>query len=140
MAPPRRPRRNVPSRPRGRAASNRRARVLAAVVAIAIVAALVLSMVLVAGGGSGSDDDNGLPDSFDAARAFQVRCSGCHGANGVGGSAPQLSDGVVVQKYPNIDDQIAVVANGRALMPAFKARGVSDAEIRAIVEYTRTQL
>ena len=103
-----------------------------AVLVLALVLAVVLPLVL----GGGSSDDS----SFDAAAAFASRCSGCHGATGGGGTGPQLSGGAVVRKYPNIEDQIAVVEHGRGGMPAFKGRGLSDSQIRKIVEYTRTQL
>jgi mono/diheme cytochrome c family protein len=51
-----------------------------------------------------------------------------------------LSDGAVVAKYPDPADQFTVVKEGRNAMPAFGERGMTDAEIRAVVEYTRTQL
>ena len=103
-----------------------------AVLVLALVLAVVLPLVL----GGGSNDDS----SFDAAAAFSSRCSGCHGPTGGGGVGPQLSGGAVVRKYPNIEDQIAVVEHGRGGMPAFQGRGLSDSQIRKIVEYTRTQL
>jgi hypothetical protein len=102
-----------------------------AVIVVALVLAIVLPLVV----GPGGDDS-----SFDAAAAFAQRCSGCHGATGGGGTGPQLSGGAVVRKYPNIEDQIAVVEHGRDGMPAFKGRGLSDGQIRKIVEYTRTEL
>jgi mono/diheme cytochrome c family protein len=103
-----------------------------AVMVIGLVLAIVLPLVV---GGSGNDDS-----SFDPAAAFSQRCAGCHGAAGQGGAGPQLSGGAVVRKYPNIEDQIAVVEDGRGGMPAFKGRGLSDDQIRKIVEYTRSEL
>ena len=46
---------------------------------------------------------------------------------------------MVVDKYPDIEDQIAVVTNGTGTMPSF--RGTLDAaEIRRVVTYERTKL
>jgi mono/diheme cytochrome c family protein len=102
-------------------------------VAIVLVGSFVLAVFLAGGSNSG-----GQP--FDAATTFQERCSGCHGVSGDGGTGPKLSGGAVARKYPNIEDQIAVVTNGRDGMPAFKGKGLNAAQIRAVVEYTRTQL
>ena len=41
--------------------------------------------------------------------------------------------------YPDPADQIAVVTNGRGGMPAFGEK-LSEEEIAAVVEYTRTVL
>jgi mono/diheme cytochrome c family protein len=131
MAPPRRPRRNPRRRPTH--ASNTRTRAVAAIIAIVMVGTFVLGAYLF--GLSSSDNQ-----PVDAATTFRQRCSGCHGVTGDGGTGPKLSGGAVARKYPNIDDQIAVVTNGRGAMPAFKGKGLTSAEIRAVVEYTRTQL
>jgi mono/diheme cytochrome c family protein len=69
---------------------------------------------------------------------FATRCASCHGADGGGGFGPTLA-GVVVQRFPNIADQVAVVTNGRGSMPSF-AGSLTPAQITAVVEYTRTQL
>ena len=44
---------------------------------------------------------------------------------------------MVVAAYPNIDDQIAVVAKGKAAMPAF-GLSLSPDQIRSVVEFTRS--
>jgi cytochrome c oxidase subunit 2 len=65
-------------------------------------------------------------------------CVGCHGLDGRGLSGPALA-GVVTEKYPDVAAQVAVVTNGRNLMPA--ARGVlTPEEIEAVVRYTREVL
>jgi mono/diheme cytochrome c family protein len=110
-----------------------------AVVAAVVVAAVVVAVVV--GGDDGSGTNRAESDRpFDPVLEFNIGCAPCHGPNGDGGSAPKLSDGAVVERYPDIEDQIDVVANGRGLMPAFKERDMTDDEIREIVEYTRTQL
>jgi mono/diheme cytochrome c family protein len=74
----------------------------------------------------------------DGAALFGDSCAGCHGGDGSGGIGPRLA-GTVVAKFPDPADQIAVVTNGRGGMPAFGDR-LSDEEIAAIVDYTRTVL
>ena len=76
------------------------------------------------------------PDTGQA--IFETRCASCHGADGGGGFGPTLA-GVVVQRFPNVADQVAVVTNGRGSMPSF-ADSLTPAQIAAVVEYTRTKL
>ncbi len=75
----------------------------------------------------------------DGAALFGQRCAGCHGGDGSGGIGPRLAAGRVVANYPDPQDQIAVVTNGRGGMPAFAER-LSPEEIAAVVDYTRTVL
>ena len=76
---------------------------------------------------------------LDGAALYGDSCAGCHGGDGSGGIGPRLGGGRVKQQFPNPDEQIAVVSDGRGGMPAFATR-LSAEEIRAIVEYTRTVL
>jgi mono/diheme cytochrome c family protein len=80
----------------------------------------------------------GDPVQDDGARIYAARCSGCHGGAGQGLSAPALA-GRVAEVYPEIADQIAVVANGRGGMPAFGSRLTAE-ELDAVVEFTRSRL
>ena len=75
-----------------------------------------------------------------AGRAVWVnRCQRCHGPTGSGGAGPRLA-GKVAAAYPDIADEIAVVRNGKGSgMPAWK-NVLSDAEIDAVVQYTRRVL
>jgi mono/diheme cytochrome c family protein len=75
----------------------------------------------------------------DGAAIYGQRCAGCHGGDGSGGIGPRLAGGRVVANFPDPEDQIAVVTNGRGGMPAFAER-LSPEEIAAVVEYTRTVL
>lgn len=78
-----------------------------------------------------------LPSSAASpgAALFATNCASCHGASGTGGSAPALV-GVVADRYPNVDDQLAVVRDGKGLMPAFGAKLGAD-ELRQVVDFTR---
>jgi mono/diheme cytochrome c family protein len=75
----------------------------------------------------------------DGATVFGDNCATCHGGDGSGGIGPRLAGGRVVTVYPDPADQVAVVTNGRAGMPAF-GRRLTEEEIAAVVEYTRTVL
>jgi mono/diheme cytochrome c family protein len=77
--------------------------------------------------------------ALDAAALFGDNCAGCHGGDGSGGIGPRLGGGRVVAVYPDPAAQVAVVTEGRDGMPAFGAR-LSEDEIAAIVDYTRTVL
>jgi mono/diheme cytochrome c family protein len=112
----------------------------AASAALAFVVLLFVNEPDDEGGGGGGADGGGAAEAggVDGAAVFADRCAGCHGADGGGGSAPQLSEGLAIERYPNIEDQIAVVTNGLgARMPAFGGQ-LSPEEIQAVVEYTRT--
>ena len=70
---------------------------------------------------------------------YEAECSRCHGESGGGGFGPKMSDGQVVIVYPDIDDEIAVIAEGRNGMPAFASKLSAD-EIEAVTRYTREVL
>jgi mono/diheme cytochrome c family protein len=77
--------------------------------------------------------------TIDGAAIFGEHCATCHGGDGSGGIGPRLAGGAVVAKYPEPANQIAVVTGGRDAMPAFAGK-LSEDEIAAVVEYTRTVL
>jgi len=83
-------------------------------------------------------DDGGGSARSTGAEIYSSNCATCHGATGQGSVGPRLAD-VVVGRYPDVADEIAVVTNGRLGMPAFSDR-LSTEEIRQVVEYTRTDL
>ena len=103
-------------------------RLLEAVAALAIVAFVVM---LFAVGGKGTYESPG-------AQIFSANCARCHGADGGGGIGPKLA-GKVRKDFPDADDQIALVTGGKRTMPAFGG-DLTAAEIRQVVEYTRTEL
>ena len=83
----------------------------------------------------------GAPDPVlvEGRAVYTRRCAGCHGTGGDGGRGPKLAEGRVVERYPEIEDQVEVVTNGRGGMPAF-ADTLGPAEIEAVVRYTREVL
>jgi mono/diheme cytochrome c family protein len=70
---------------------------------------------------------------------FATRCATCHGADGGGGFGPALRGGLVVKEFPDPAAQIVVVKGGRGSMPSF-ADSLTDEQIAAVVQYTRTGL
>ena len=101
---------------------------------VALVAAFAFVLLLFVN----EPDDGGGTARSPGAEIYSSNCATCHGATGQGGVGPRLAD-VVVGRYPDAADEIRVVTSGRSGMPAFSSRLSAD-EIRAVVEYTRTDL
>ena len=71
------------------------------------------------------------------AQVFAASCAACHGADGGGGTGPQLAGGAASERFPDVEDEIAFVTDGSGTMPSFGGR-LTPAQIRQVVEYTRT--
>lgn len=69
---------------------------------------------------------------------YKANCSSCHGSRGQGGFGKKLA-GVVTTKYPNIDDEVALIANGKGSMPAF-GKKLTPEQITAVARWTREGL
>ena len=85
---------------------------------------------------------NGEPDpALVAGRdVWADNCVRCHGASGDGGRGPRLSEGRVVEKYPDENVQVSVVVNGlNGRMPGFRNQ-LTDEETANVVAYTRAAL
>ena len=104
---------------------------LVAAIGVAIVGA---SLGVAACGGGG----DGAARPTTGKGIYQAYCLTCHGVDGQGGVGPELA-GVVVEKYPDIEDQITFVTNGTGRMPGFRGT-LSTEEIRKVVTYERTDL
>jgi mono/diheme cytochrome c family protein len=94
---------------------------------------LAATLVAAACGGGGGETQRpttgrGLYERF---------CATCHGVDGQGGVGPALVG--VAERFPDIDDQIALVTNGTGRMPAFRG-SLSATEIRKVVTYEREEL
>ena len=111
---------------------------------------LLLLAVAIVGvaGGCAADDVPQVPVAADGTvdpvlvagrRAYIDRCANCHGNDGGGGRGTKLSDGLMVRRYPDIDDQIEIVAEGVRAMPAFD-EVLDVGQILAVVRYTREVL
>lgn len=69
---------------------------------------------------------------------WAANCTRCHGLNGQGGVGPKLA-GKVVGAFPDIDDQIELVSNGKGIMPAWRS-SLTRTQVRDVVRYTREAL
>jgi mono/diheme cytochrome c family protein len=106
--------------------------------AIGLVAAVAVVFAACGGGNhttkTTSSPSTSLAAQQQGAQIFQANCASCHDAR----LAAQ-----VTRDFPNIDDEIAVVTNGRVspleTMPSFVGV-LTTPQIRAVVEYTRVQL
>jgi mono/diheme cytochrome c family protein len=114
-------------------------RIAAAVELVVAVAVIVTVVLLFTNQPTAPPPARAVAGGVDGADVFARNCAGCHGGDGSGGIGPRLSGGRVVEHYPDPADQIAVVTYGRDGMPTFGGR-LTDAEIAAVVEYTRTVL
>lgn len=76
----------------------------------------------------------------DGAAIFAAQCAVCHGDRDGGAVGPALADGRMVERFPDVADQVAVVSAGRGAMPSFVERGLTAEEIAAVVAFTRTSL
>ena len=79
------------------------------------------------------------PVLVDGRRIYIDRCANCHGNDGGGGRGTKLSDGLMITRYPDIDEQSEVIADGVRAMPAFDDV-LDTAQILAVVRYTREVL
>ena len=103
-----------------------------------VVVSLLMGIVVIPALTDDSADE--IPsEDLTPERAYTRHCSACHGADGQGAIGPQLGDGAVVAAYPDIDDQIEVITNGRGQMPSF-GDSLSPDDIRDIAEYEREEL
>ena len=85
---------------------------------------------------------DGQPDAVlaEGRDIYSSQCSQCHGVSGGGGRGKKLSDGMSVDRFPEIADMIEVVEKGIGSgMPRFDNKLDPD-EIEAVVRYVREVL
>ena len=115
-------------------------RKVAAVVELVVAIAVVVTVVLLfTNEPSAPPPARAVAGGVDGADVFARNCASCHGGDGSGRIGPRLSGGRVVEDFPDPANQIRFVTYGRGGMPTFGGR-LTDAEIAAVVEYTRTVL
>jgi len=86
-----------------------------------------------------SGQNTAVSVAVDGAQVFSANCAGCHGRDGGGGIGPELRDGAVLDAFEDAASEISFVKAGAPGMPAFANR-LSEAELEAVVEFTRTTL
>jgi len=103
-------------------------------IVVAMLAMTGLVTVACTGGGGGTAPSD--PVLAQGQQVYLAHCATCHGTKGQGGTGLKLA-GKVAGNFPNIDDQIAVIQNGRSGgMPAW-GKSLSADEIRAVARYER---
>ena len=80
-------------------------------------------------------EDAGL---VEGRSVWAANCTRCHGLDGRGGVGPKLA-GKVVGAFPDVDDQIELVSNGKGIMPAWRS-SLTKTQVRDVVRYTREAL
>ncbi len=112
---------------------------------VAAVAAVVVAVAVAVGAmqwlGSDSPGSAPTPKSelvSEGAAIYSQHCQVCHGAAGQGGTGPALA-GDLIDRFPDVDDQRAVILLGPKSMPSFATR-LTDKEIDAVIEFTRSGL
>lgn len=96
---------------------------------------LLLALVTAVGGVACTESD-GAAEPRTGSQIYRAVCATCHGRSGEGFVGPSLSD--IALRYPNVADQIALVASGRGGMPGFGGQ-LRPEQIDAVVQYTRTR-
>jgi mono/diheme cytochrome c family protein len=107
-------------------------------VVVAGLGMAAVSLVAVACGGDSAPATPSDPVLAQGQQIYNSNCARCHGRSGNGGLGKKLA-GVVANVYPDIADQEAVIADGRAGMPGFDEQ-LSAEEITAVARYTREVL
>ena len=108
------------------------ARVLSVLVSAVAVASVVTGCVAGDVPAAPADD----AELVEGQTLYQANCVACHGTDGGGGSGSRLNGGRLLERYPDPDEQLAIVTDGRRAMPAFSGRFSSE-ELEAVVRYTR---
>ena len=109
------------------------------IVVAAVAITLVLVLVVVPSMTGDTEETAGPDEPTEPAALYERHCGTCHGLEGQGNLGPALGGGAVVAAYPDVEDQIAVIEDGRNAMPPF-GDVLTDEQILAITEYTRTEL
>jgi mono/diheme cytochrome c family protein len=102
---------------------------------------------LACGGGSGSSSGPPVPTGAQARDStllagrlvYRAECASCHGRAGRGGVGPRFTDGRLARDFPNADDQVTFVAQGKGIMPGF-AGVLTRQQLESVVAYERQVL
>ena len=115
--------------------------------AILVLGGLLMLSGCGGGGTTGSASGSPLPSGAEAhdsallngRQLFSANCASCHGVAGQGGLGPSFTNGRLLRDFPNAEEQIMFVSNGRGLMPAF-ATALTPRQIAEVVAYERQVL
>ena len=99
------------------------------------ILSLTLSLASLAAAKTGKASEN------EAASAFKLQCSSCHGANGAGDTSVGKTLKAADLRSPEVQKQsdaelAQIISEGKGNMPSFKD-SLNPDQIRALVAYTR---
>jgi mono/diheme cytochrome c family protein len=97
----------------------------AAILALVAIALMAISPVL---------------SAEDGAATFKAKCAMCHGANGEGKAKNPALNSADVKKMSDADLTTMIAEGGKDKKPmhAFKAKGLTDEQIKALVSHIRS--
>lgn len=104
-----------------------------------VVAAATATATAACAGGTAPAVPADNPQLVAGQDVYARNCASCHRADGSGGVGLKLNEGQVLDRYPDVADQRAVIVDGVRAMPGFGGR-LDDAEIDAVIAYTREVL
>ena len=108
--------------------------------AATLASSISVALLVAACGGTAPEVAEGADPALSEGRSIWVaQCASCHGASGGGGRGAKLSEGRVLDRFPDVADQIDLVLNGKGAMPSYAGR-LSDEQIESVVRYTREVL
>jgi len=104
-----------------------------------LVAGLALTLGACASGGGSDIDLSSDPELETGRDVYNANCARCHGPEGGGGVGIKLNDGLMEARFPDIEDQIAVITDGFGAMPGWEGT-LTPEEINAVARYEREVL
>ncbi len=106
-----------------------------------LTASIGIAILAIGLGGSSSSaaSPNDAVSLLTGQRIYATSCASCHGTDGEGRVGPALGGGAVVENYPDIADQMSVIAAGRNAMPSFGGQ-LTPEEIESVALFERDQL
>jgi mono/diheme cytochrome c family protein len=80
------------------------------------------------------------PTLLAGRKVYAAECASCHGSHGQGGVGTPFDSGRLLRDFPNAEDQVTFVANGKGVMPAFGSGILTRKQIETVVAYERQVL
>jgi len=110
---------------------------------VLLLAGLLSVAAACSSGGSGAsptatEDAGPLFDGLTVSEAYATNCAACHGEQRQGLVGPALTPDRLTR---GDNTYFEIIAQGRAgtVMPSWRAAGMTDAEIRALVAFIKTE-
>lgn len=108
------------------------------VLAVGLAVALSATVFAACSGSTGTTTTTTVPTDpvlAEGMSIYKTNCASCHGSQGQGGFGKKLA-GVVTTAFPNIDDEVTFISNGKGSMPAFGKKLTAE-QLNAVARWTR---